>query len=124
MGWPSGELNVHQSSTLLTEARRATDVWLMGVLSEGVAGFVGPSLSRPTTPIMLGLAVPYVNLGTDWATALDTIVVAATASAASWTLENIILGLLIRRRAGGTMKEAQTVRALRGKECATMEVAT
>ena len=86
---PFGEANVHQSSMELTEANRETDVWLMGVFSEGMSGFVGPFELAPLTPAMLGLGVPYSNLGTSCAA---TEAAAAQAKARTADVEKRIVG--------------------------------
>jgi len=54
---------VHQSSIELIEASLATEVWLIGVLSEGLEGFVAPFLLADLTPGAFALGVPYENLG-------------------------------------------------------------
>lgn len=47
---------------------RYHSLWLIGVLSEGALGLVGPLASTATTPGALALGVPYWNLGRfDWA---------------------------------------------------------
>lgn len=77
-------------------------LWLIGVLSCGDFGLVGPFLLALTTPGALGFGVPYWNLGTFWLAAADWVSWAAARPA--------------EKRAPTRAREALLANMVRGEE--------